>query len=331
MRRLMLAVVGILIFSVTAGAQEIGPEAPILGKGTLGLNGLAILEVALPTEYSYNPAAIPLALKMFKENGYAEVDYGTLNFSQGPKVVNTWQLMAWRLKDNSALRLARYSVSSNRRPIAFLGEGPQVEFKGETYEVCYGRLLSQKASVGIAIVPYESIRTNLSAQGVALGSGEAKSDFHARIGGLYLISPKLSVGAVYTLDKIDARTRLDPALTGFPEVVILSGDYRETLWTTGFGYQPREGTILFFAWQKGKISGQNLSETIDLKVYGIHQYLNPRLAVRIGIYDKVPGYEVTYSSRGWTFGGAFSKNTYRRTEQYLGRADTVYLWAGKSW
>ena len=331
MHKLMLVIVGILVFSVATLAQEIGPEAPILGKGTLGLNGLAVLEVALPTEYSYNPAAIPMALKMFKEKVYAEADYGVLNFQKGPKVVNTWQLVAWQLKDHSAVRLARYSVNSNRRPIAFLGDGPQVEFQGETFEVSYGRFISSKATVGIAIVPHEKVRTSLTTPETTLAQAEAKSDFHTRIGGLYLVSSNLSLGLVYTQDDIDATTRLYPALTGLSGTTNLSGDYKEKLWTTGFGYQPKLGTVVFFAWQKGKIVGPNLSEAINLKAYGVQQYFNPRLAVRVGVYDRVPGYEVTYSNRGWTFGASYSKSTYRRTEEYLGRADTMYLWTGKSW
>ena len=327
-----VVVVLILLAVIPVSAQKIGPEAPILGKGVLGLNGLAVLEVALPTEYSYNPAAVPVALQMFNEKQYAEADYGIINFSNGPEVTNTWQLYAFQLKDGSALRLARFSIASDKRSIAFLGpQGPQVEFKGESYEVSYGRFLNSKTTVGIAIVPYENIRTILSADILTLGQAEAKSDFHVRVGGLYFFSPELSIGAVYTYDSIDAITRLFPTLTELPEVLTLHGKYRERLLTGGLGYQPREGTILFFSWQKGKIVGPNLHEGIDLKAYGFQQYLNPRLAVRIGIYDRIPGYEVTYTSHDWTLGASIAKDTYRRTEEFIGLADTMYFWIGKSW
>lgn len=323
----------ILLFTVAMPvfAQEIGPEAPILGKVVLGINGLGILEVALPTEYSYNPAAIPLALQIFKEKSYAEADYGILDFAKGPRVTNTWQLYAFQLKDGSALRLGRYTVSSNKRPIRYLGPDVNVEFRGETYEISFGRFVSPKASVGIAVIPHENIRTSLTVPGVTLASAEAKSDLHFRIGGLYLPSKKLSFGLVFTNDEIDASTRLSPELTGLPETVNLSGRYHERLLTGGVGYQPKEGSILFFSWQKGSIRGPNLDEGIDLKAYGVHQYLNPRLAVRFAVYDRVPGYEVTYSSRGWTLGASISKNTFRRAEEFLGRADTTYIWASKSW
>ena len=105
MKNLTWVVLLVLLVMAPVFAQEIGPEAPILGKGTLGLNGLAILEVALPTEYSYNPAAVPVALQMFKEKQYSEADYGILDFADGPRVTNTWQLYAFQLSDGSALRL----------------------------------------------------------------------------------------------------------------------------------------------------------------------------------------------------------------------------------
>ena len=96
----------VFLFFVNVGFAQIGPEAPILGKSTLGLNGIAVLEVAFPTEYSYNPAAVPLALKMFNEERYVEVDYGVIDFAKGPRVENTWQYYAFQTSQDSAMRVA---------------------------------------------------------------------------------------------------------------------------------------------------------------------------------------------------------------------------------
>lgn len=311
-------------------AQELGSETPILGKTTFGVNGLAVMEVALPSEISYNPAATALALEVFKEKQYAEIDFGILDFHAGPEVKNDWQVYLFQLP-KGALRIARYGISSNSREIAYLGAGPKVEFSGQTLEVSYGKKVSSNLFWGLTFIPSEEIKTDLSFDGVSLAKAKARSKMHGRLGIVYLPDAKVSLGAVYTYDKINARTELLPSLTGEQTPIELGADYREKLWTIGAAWQPIEGTALYFAWQKGKISGPNVSEEIDLQAFGVQQFLNPNVSLRLELNDRVWGYGLTYFYKRWTLGASYSKNTYRRTEEYLGRADTWYVWAGKSW
>ncbi|HLC38939.1 MAG TPA: hypothetical protein VJJ80_02330 [Patescibacteria group bacterium] len=329
MRKSLLSI-AIFLFFLRVGFAQIGPEAPILGKSVLGLNGIAVLEVASPSEYSYNPAAVPLALKIFNEEKYAEIDYGLINFAKGPTVENTWQYCSFRTSQDSAMRVARYTIKSNSKPIIYLGPDLLVKFEGETYEVTYGKMFSEKVGFGVAVVPYENIKTKLSADNIQLGVGEAKSDLHFRVGGIYLIQSNLSVGVVFTKDKINASTLLSPLLSGSSEPINLNADYNEKLWTVGVAWQPKQGTGLYSTWQKGDITGPNLHEDIDLKAFGLQQFLSPKLCIRVGLYDTVPGYQVTYYGDKWNIGVSFSNNTYRRSEAFLGSADTFYIWAGGS-
>ena len=331
MRCLLILTLLLLVVATPVVAQEIGPEASILGKATFGINGSATLEVALPTEYSYNPAAIPLSLKMFKEKTYVESDYGVLDFDSGPKVINDYEMVAFRVGNSAAARIGRYGITSNRQGIAFFGEGPLGEFRGESLELCYGEFISPKATVGIAIVPKEEIRTILTMQGEDLATAKASSSLQMRIGGLYLLSSKASVGLVYAYDNIDSVTQLSPVLTGLAETVDLTGNYQERLWTLGAAYQPQIGTALFVAWQKGSITGPNLDEPVNLLAYGVNQYFNEHLSVKVMMNDRVPGYEVSYEVHGWTTGISIARNTSRQTEEFLGRADITYLWVSKSW
>ena len=335
--RIVVAITGILlaIFATlpafAGGVEEtprVGPEAPMLGKGALGLNGLAILEVALPAEYSYNPAVLPWALREFQEEDYAEIDRGVVNFRWGPRVQNWWQVYCHQLKPGSAIRLARYAISSTSEEIAYREKGPRVSFSGETYEVSYGKM-GRRSGWGIALVPFEKVNTFIcNEEGINLGRGEARSQTQFRLGGIFLPSSKVSLGLVYTQDRNKAKTVLLPPLV--EDWTELDGHYTERLWTVGAGLQPRKGTAAFAAWQRGRIKGVNLSERINLLAFGVNQFLTSHLAIRVGVYDRTPGYALIYYHQGWNAGISYSRGTYRRTENYLGRAETAYLWVGKS-
>lgn len=320
----------LILLSVGVVAQELGPETSVLGKTTFGINGLAVLDVALPTEVSYNPAAFAWAMDAFKEKGYAEADFGILKFEAGPTVKNDWEVAAIATPQG-ALRFSRYGVDSNSKEIAFLGPGPEVSFRGQTAEFAYGRKISPKLFAGVAIIPYEEIKTKVTFDGVDLARAKASSHQHGRLGILYLPTDKVSIGLVYTSDKMRAKTNLLPVLTDKMMPIEMSAHYREELWTAGIAYQPIQGTALYFDWQKGKIRGPNVSEKIDLKVMGIKQFVNQRLCLFVERNDKVLGYGLNYFGRNWNAGASVSNDTYRRTEEFFGRADTLYVWAGKNW
>ncbi len=330
MLRYLLVLSLILLFAGRVSSQNLGPETPVLGKTIFGINGLAILEVALPSEISYNPAAVELALQLFKEEQYVEADFGILDFHAGPQVKNDWQVYLFRLPKGS-LRLAKYGITSSVSEIVYLGPGPKVKFQGQTIEMSYGRQVSPKLFLGLVIIPSKEIKTDVFFEVENLAETKAKSSLHGRLGALYLINSKTSVGIVYTYDKMAAKTRLLPVLTGEPTPIDIRANYRERLLTVGVGWQPVEGTALYLTWQKGKVSGPNVSEEIDLKAFGIQQFLNPNLCLQVGLNDKVLCYSLTYYGQKWNLGASYSKSTYRRTEEFFGRADIWYIWLGKNW
>jgi len=325
MKRLFVLVVLLGILGMTTWAQ-MGPETGMLAKSLFGIDGLAVLEVALPSEVSYNPAAVPLALELFDEKSYVELDYGSLDFKAGPEVVNTWQLCAFRAK-KLGLRLARYSIESDPAPTKFAGPDYQVEFKGETYEAAAGLSLTDQLAVGVAWVPYERIVTNIFADGDLLATFEAKTTSQLRYGAVFAPSKALSFGLVSSRGNASNRMTI-PALSSRPASV---EDYKENLTTLGVGYQPIEGTILSAAWQKGSLEGNGLDANIDLATYGLKQYLNPDFSVNVSLNDRTWGYGLTYAKGGTTLGMSYAPDTYRSAEDYLGRCRTWYFWFGKSW
>lgn len=331
MKKMSVVFLVILSGKIWAQPLEIGPEAPILGKGTFGINGMAVLDVSSPVEYSYNPAVLPLALRFSQEDGYLEADYGILDFSAGPCVHNEWLFGLFGVGKNGALRIAYYGIDSNSKPIRYLGE-PLVGFEGSTYELCYGRALSDNLFAGLALIPQEKIQTRLSGEEGVLVRGEAESKLHFRAGLLYVPDENLSLGVVATTDRIDSSVSLYPAVTGLPTTVRLKDDYSEQLWTFGATWQPRSGTILSGAWQKGKVKGPGIvDDDVDIWALTIRQFINPHFYISVGDYDGAFGLELGYFGNGWNIGTSFSNNNLRRTERYLGTADTWYIWIGKSW
>jgi len=307
-----------------------GPETGMLAKSLLGIDGLAVLEVALPSEVSYNPAAVPLALDLFQEKTYIELDYGSLSFKEGPEVINTWALYAFKVK-NCGVRLARYTIDSDPRATRFAGPDYPVSFEGETYEITAGMKLNDQFAVGAACVPYEQITTTLSDQSAVLARFKAKTKTQWRAGAVFTPTKTLSLGAVYSEGKSASRmTLFAPTEEGTMEFYG-EDDYTEKLVTLGVGFQPIQGTILSAGWQNGSIKGDNLNTDIDLAAYGVKQYLTPDFSVNVNLNDRTWGYGAVYSKNGTTLGVSYSPDTYRAAEDYLGRAKTWYLWFSKSW
>lgn len=329
MKRLFVLVFSLFALVATIHAQ-MGPETGMLTKSLFGADGLAVLEVALPSETSYNPAAVPLALELFKEKAYVEFDYGTLNFKEGPALVSTWQVAALRLNENSAIRLARYSIDSNSTGSLFTGD-EKVGFKGETFELSGGMILSPKFAVGVVWVPSEYMTTRLSNEVYTDARFKAKSSCQYRVGAIYAPSQILSFGVVYSREKTASRMTLYASPEEGSMEFYGEGDYTKEMVTLGVGFQPIKGTIISAAWQKGSIKGDSLDLDVDLAAYGVKQYLTPDFSVNVGLNDRTWGYGAVYTKKGNLLGISYAPNTYRSAQDYLGRCRSFYVWYGKSW
>lgn len=328
MKRLFILLA--LVAVCAAAFAQMGPETGMLAKSLLGIDGLAVLEVALPSEVSYNPAAVPLALDLYEEKAYVEADYGTLNFKEGPEVTNSWLLYAFRVGD-CGVRVARYSIDSDPAATRFAGPDYPVSFEGETYEVSAGMRLNEKVSIGLACVPYEQITTTLSDGTATLATFKAKTKTQWRAGAVYAPTESLSFGAVYSEGRAESRMTLIAPTEEGPMEFYGEDDYTQKLVTLGVGFQPIRGTILSAAWQRGSVKGDNMDADIDLAAYGLKQYLTPDFSVNVSLNDRTWGYGAVYSKGGTTLGVSYAPDAYRAAEDYLGRAQTWYFWFGKSW
>jgi hypothetical protein len=330
MNKLVLAVALVLFAAVLTQAQ-IGPEVGMVGKSLFGYNGVATLDVVSPSEVSFNPACIPGALDLSGAKNYAEVDYGGLNFRQGPMVTNGWQTYATKLKGNWGLRLARYTIGSNRKQTLFTGPGVNTRFTGESYEIAIGKEVTKNLAVGVAWLPYENVQTSSRDEnGGELIRANAKSDCQWRVGGAYQLGKLLTVGSVYSHDRSTSRVT-SPTLSGESNFTQVTGQYNQDMVTTGAAIQPIEGTILAACWQKGALTGPGIDADIDIFAYNLRQYLNKDFSLTVGLTDRTWGYGALYTYGSISLGIAYSPDTYRAADSYLGRCRSLYLWLGKSW
>ena len=330
MNKLVLAVALVLFAAVLTQAQ-IGPEVGMVGKSLFGYNGVATLDVASPSQLSFNPACIPGALDLSSARTYVEADYGGLNFRQGPMVTNGWLAYTTKLKGNWGLRLARYTIGSNRRETLFTGPGANVRFAGESYEVALGKEVMKNLSLGAAWLPYENIQTSSKDENGELIHANAKSDCQWRAGGMYQLGKMVTIGAVYSHDRSTSRVTLSPVLTGESSFTQVTGQYNQDMVTSGVAIQPVEGTILAGTWQKGSLTGPGIDYGIDIFAYNLRQYLNKDLSLTVGLTDRTWGYGALYTYGSVSLGVAYSPDTYRAADSYTGRCRSLYLWLGKSW
>jgi len=327
MKRLLISV---LLAALTAMVYAQGPDLGMVGKSVLGIDGTATLEVSLPLETSYNPAAMNLAMMQFGEKRYSEADYGVLDFQAGPRVTNTW-LVGAVYGQGWTLRLARYGIDSNSRQTKFAGAGTDVSFIGETYELAVASEVLPRFNLGAVWVAEEEITTTLTSQGYLLARDKASSDKHWRGGALCQASSTVNVGLVYGENRNSSELTLYPPMTGEPLEIMDSARFDTKLVTVGIGYQPIPGTILSANWQQGNIQGPNLDGDIDLMSFGARQYLTPDFSLNAALNDRAWNYGANYARNGLVLGACYSPSTYRSARDYLGEAQVWYLWAGKSW
>lgn len=315
--RLLLTVLLSGWLAVSAEAQ-LGPEGGVLAKGTFGYNGLIGADVSSPIEYSSNPAVIAVVTDGEMKN-YAEVDYGRYNFSQGPAVSTLW-VYALKAVGRGAFRIGQYSTLSNSAPTKALGPGINVQFASHIAELAYGDRVGPGLYAGISISS-ETADTNIKVDGETVASGTTKSSWNYRVG-VNWVDKKLSLGAVYAYDGFDS----EMSVLGEPTA---TGRYRQKLLTTGVTYCSSLGTYWTISDQSGYIRGPNVDATTRLWSYGLTQYLSLRLSLNLGYSDRGWSYSGQYRDKEWCFGATLGSNVYRRVGEYLGTADSIYIWAGK--
>lgn len=328
MRNWILLVILLLSVGVSSVAQEIGPEAAVLGKGLFGYNNQIGSDVSSPLEYSYNPAVIPLSLELYDQN-YTEFDYGAYDFSGGPDMATVWAYTAFAVGKDQVVRLGYYATNSGSAETRALGEGVNVELSTETIELAFAKKLGPRLWAGVSISP-EVGDTVISFEDVTIAKGKAKASFNYRLGVAWLVNNQFTLGATYGDDHFGAEVDYFDLETG-SNVGSASGKYKEELLTVGATFNPLEGTYLAISQQSGKLEGPGIGEDIDLTAYCLTQYLSPTTNINLSYSDSGWTYGVQYRDKKWCAGITLGTNVYAKAEEYLGTANSFFAWVGQSW
>ena len=314
----------------------------ILGKSAFGINGITGLGVSAPLLDSYNPAVLPRAISALDQDMSLEAGYSFMDFSGGPQIINNWQTAVFRLRNNEALRIARYGIDSDYRSTRLYGDNVQLKFSGEAYEFSYAAKMNPKWDFGFSYIISERIETSVSQNGslgrILLARGVADSDLHLRMGLAHEAAKNLNLGYVYTEDEIEVDLVLLPAYTGCEKPVSVNYDYTQWLQTLGVSWQPWQTTTISGAWQKGSCR-KNIIQSpgpfqdfnIDLYEVSARQDLGADWSLELGACDNSWQYGVDFHKGDWRAGFGLAQNKFQRTSDYFGTADTLSLYFGKSW
>lgn len=312
---------------IPTSLAQLGPEAPMLPKTTLAPFGIDIPEAATTSAVSANPAGI-VGLSAYGIERGTELDLGWTNFKQGPSVFSDIEIAIGQIGDGW-WRFSRYGFNSTAAPLPLvLPEGATARFSGEAYLVGYGR---QDGDLrwGVSYLPYDSTTLTVftdSPQGqVRMAKGRGYAGFAGRTGGQWLINEQLTLGSYYMYER--DRTSLETI-----DGQTLRGGYDSEALTTGLAWQPAMGTMLFASYQTGSIRGPNVDETIGLWCYGAEQFLSEHWSLRATNIDEAWGLTATYyNGPAFNAGISWQPDGFRRTAEYLGNGDSLWLWAGIGW
>lgn len=326
--KIMTIMVTIVVFCSTAWAADLGPEAPMLIKQGLSVNGMYSPEAAGASAFSMNPSAVVLTLEEYKVRFGIEQDYGKIRFDQGPDFTSSIQsyVMAGKW---GGLRISHFDLSSNTQPTVAAGDMP-VRGGAEALELVYGKRVSDRWLLGAAVVPRDKVNLDILLPGLTLMDGHGESKAQMRFGALYQPSGKSgkwNLGAVYSYEKDNTQVNLQmPTETGDIVASSETGSYLTRSLTYGLAYRPQLGTTVMLGWQKGSIRGTGFRETLNSKYYGVEQFLNQNISLRIGSTDGSQDASINYYKGHWNVGLSYSKDAYSRLEQYFGHANVGYLW-----
>jgi len=327
-----LVVVVLLAVAVSTGmCSDWGYNPGAIGmlpKLTFGPVGIDAPDPSTTSTASSNPAGA-VGLLDLGMNRVAEAEYGWMRFDDGPDVQMDVEFVTHPV-GRGLLRVGRYGFSSSteRVPRALPDSHSYVSYHGSAYMLNYAEQ-SSRLRWGVSWYPQDDCATYLVSEAFdgrmyVAGWIEAESQFHGRAGVQYVASPQLVVGGYYDHEQDRVTTHTHAGVFG-------RDTYQSHFWTGGMTWTPQRGTSLSLAYQYGTSQGVGLDETVRQWYVCGEQFLSPHWSVRLGEQDHASmvglGY---YSSRAYAT-LSLSPNSLRRTEAYLGPADTLFLIAGISW
>lgn len=318
--RLLLFVCGLLVLATRVHAQvpDPDPRFPVLGKSVFGVSSQYPTQAVLPSPVGLNPATQNYLLD-YKLGPALEADYGLFgtrsNLQVGMGILNYFQPIGKR----HSVRLSVYQVWSNEQPIPATGP-VAVDHNGNAFELVYAYRVSDQLDLGVAWVPYDRMKTDLSLAGAAVGSGSARSNFQGRVGIAWRDkSQKLRVGVVYSHDALGTKA----TFVGVPGE--MGGSFLQRSWTGGISYDPRPGTTLFYNYQSLSLQGEGVSLDRSSSYWGLQQFLGKHWLVRFARASAGTEISLGYTSGKWEGYLSFNGRAYSQSEDVYGRGSLLFV------
>lgn len=262
--------------SLNASIKSYPPTVNIAGSGGFWS--------ALPNPFSSNPATFT-TLKKYGFNGAVYTSYNLIDFKSGPNfdpfVVGTGLMGLGK----GVLRIGYANFDTDKAKTKVFGLKGNLQ--GEILEIGYGYPINERLSLGLTFIPIYSSDVEFEAEvlgkqiTVAKGKNRAREDF--RLGLLYNPLDWLYLGLTYehNRDKLETTTLTlfeDKKTTEYPTIDLIR---------PGLVIQPWRGGTIGVDWLWGKINNKKGKDDYDIDqlFFGIEQYLNPRLCLRVGSAD----------------------------------------------
>lgn len=325
----MFAVAAVLLCVVSISwAGGIGPEAAMMGHGTLSPMGLDNPDATNPSTVSPNPACL-VSLAAAGWPTAAELDLGLLNFESRPSVTADVQTVLWS-DGRSHYRIMRYGIRSGSSPMPLLlPEYLSAKFTGESIQLSYAKDMGNWAW-GVSLFPKNQTDTEVTIPNVGpMVSLRADSRFAGRAGATWNPRPDVTIGGYwhYESDRATATFWGDYPGGSVTDSASYIGSYQ----TIGASWAPRLGTTLFANYQRGRLWGRDLDSPTSLWFGGVTQYLSPKWNLTAYDLDNALGVSVNHFSKNWNIGASYSPEALQSSRDVMGDCEMIYLWAAKSW
>lgn len=318
--KILSAVLLLVVLTTSlAQAQQLDPRFPAVGKSTFGVAGLYSPDAVLPNPEGINPAAQNELLD-YKYPPTVELDYGQLRLRDGLRVNMGIANFYWRLSPRSTMRVSGYVTDSNRATIPIV-RPLLVEHNGKAFELSYAYRVNNHLDVGVALVPYDWMNTDLTLGNQKVASGEAHSTFQGRVGlawrhRLFTKSDMLHLGAVYGYESDSSHSHISGAS--------VDQAFNLRVHILGVAYDVRPGTTLFWNRQRITVRGEGLNEGRPLSYWGLQQFFSKQLMLRLG--KAGPGNELTigYFGKKWEGYLSVADRAFPSTESFYGKGTLVF-------
>jgi len=326
-----LLLVSLILLISHAFAEEDPSVLPYLVKQNAGFNGFANPEVTM-SDSMLNPASLCSSNDIgFK--GFVSTSYGNVNFDGGRIGFNSVSYSDKIKKMYLNINLYRTSCTSINFLSGSVLAGNQANFNVDVAELAMGYKLDDNLAIGASWILNENSHFALKNAefDIPLMDSESKSPVNFRLGLRYQLNQQLTIASVYGRRDDNYRINLHPAYTGFVDEIQTSSSYKTQTWTHGISFRPRQGTTFFYNHQYVHTDSPNGRINYDLSYFGVEQWLNRNISLRIVSNNHNPEYSINYFNvkSGIYAGFSYREGGTVEIDNMLGKQKRIFFVLGK--